>query len=83
MSGVYPVVAAEAVGSVGRAAGYPENIVVSVVVGRSSQNEEQVGESVEIDEQLWIDGFRFRDPQHFGFGTSADGPCQVQCGCRL
>ena len=78
MSGGCPVARVRA-GSGGSLAGVPEHIVVSIVVGGAGQDEQQVGEPVEVDEHLLVDGLRFGQSQHLDLAAAANGSRLVQC----
>jgi len=54
-----------------------------VVVADLSDNEEQIGEAIEIDRRLRIDQLRFGEPLDGDLDTAADSASDMEmCGSR-
>ena len=56
---------------------YPQDIGLAVVVSDATEYEQEVGEAVEVDEDVGVDGFGVHEGDDGAFGTATDGAGEV------
>lgn len=55
---------------------------VSLAVDHTRQDEEEIGEAIQIDEDVFVDRFLGRQPHDAPFGATGDGARQMQQSTR-